>query len=152
MPLNITKPPTSRPHHCRISFFSYFFQGLKEKRSLELIVRCCAVFNDDRRSGGVVVGGEFCFKEETNLTAHRTCVLPGRWKIISRFDSYGPDSEPKDELVILMDATGNGLLTLHRKQTVGFAMGLVLVHDQMYSDRADDYLHDVDPTSEEFPS
>ena len=36
-------------------------------------------------------------------------------KIISRFDSYGHDSEPKDELVILMDATGNGLLALHRK-------------------------------------
>lgn len=40
-------------------------------------------------------------------------------KIISRFDSYGPDSEPKDELV-LMDATGNGLLTLHRKVSSSF--------------------------------
>ncbi|KAL9339698.1 hypothetical protein Peur_068713 [Populus x canadensis] len=30
-------------------------------------------------TGGVVVGGKFCFEEETNLTAHRTCVLPGRW-------------------------------------------------------------------------
>ncbi|KAJ6958461.1 hypothetical protein NC653_040184 [Populus alba x Populus x berolinensis] len=66
-------------------------------------------------TGVVVVGGKFFFKEETNLAAHRTCVLPGRWKIISRFDSYGHDSEPKDELVILMDATGNGLLALHRK-------------------------------------
>uniref|UniRef100_A0A2K1X042 Uncharacterized protein n=1 Tax=Populus trichocarpa TaxID=3694 RepID=A0A2K1X042_POPTR len=88
-------------------------------------------------TGGVVVDGFIVYD-------------PNR-KIISRFDSYGPDSEPKDELV-LMDATGNGLLTLHRKFNVAFAMGLVLVLDQMYRDSADDYLQDVDPTSEEFSS
>jgi hypothetical protein len=31
-------------------------------------------------------------------------------------------------------------------------MGLVRVLDQMYRDSADDYLQDVDPTSEEFSS
>ncbi|KAG6741009.1 hypothetical protein POTOM_056493 [Populus tomentosa] len=49
---------------------------MKEKRSLELIVRCCAVFNDDRRGG---CGWEIL-------------------KTISRFDSYGHDSEPRMSL------------------------------------------------------
>jgi len=31
-------------------------------------------------------------------------------------------------------------------------MGLVVVHGQMYSDSADDYLQEGDPTSEEFSS
>ncbi|KAG6739994.1 hypothetical protein POTOM_057627 [Populus tomentosa] len=183
MPLNITKPPASRPHHCRISFFSYFFQGLKEKRSLELIVRCCAVFNDDWRGG---CGWEILFQRgnkpysSQDLCSSREMVFivydPNR-KIISRFDSYGPDSEPKDELVILMDANGNGFLTLHRKVSSfflttfgGSSPGLTIIininvfanrwfcdgigsdHDQMHSDSADDYLQDIDPTSEEFSS
>ncbi|CAK7345446.1 unnamed protein product [Dovyalis caffra] len=72
----------------------------------------------------MIVDEKFCFKEATNLTVHKTSVFfpgdgfivyhPNR-EIIFRFDSYGPDSEPKDELV-LMDATGKGLLTLHRKK------------------------------------
>uniref|UniRef100_A0A6N2KJB0 Protein LURP-one-related 5 n=1 Tax=Salix viminalis TaxID=40686 RepID=A0A6N2KJB0_SALVM len=72
----------------------------------------------------MIVDEKFCFKEETSLTVHKTSVFfpgdgflvydPNR-EIILRFDSYGPDSEPKDELV-LMDASGKGLLTLHRKK------------------------------------
>uniref|UniRef100_A0A6M2ERE0 Uncharacterized protein n=1 Tax=Populus davidiana TaxID=266767 RepID=A0A6M2ERE0_9ROSI len=72
----------------------------------------------------MIVDEKFCFKEATNLTVHKTSVFfpgdgfivydPNR-EIILRFDSYGPDSEPKDELV-LMDAGGKGLLTLRRKK------------------------------------
>ncbi|KAE8654514.1 Protein LURP-one-related 12 [Hibiscus syriacus] len=73
----------------------------------------------------VIVDEKFCFEEETQLTVHKTSVFfPGdgfvvyspRGEVILRFDSYyGPDSLPKDELV-LMDAAGNGLLTLIRKK------------------------------------
>ncbi|KAJ6699808.1 hypothetical protein OIU79_012952 [Salix purpurea] len=189
----------------------------------------------------MIVDEKFCFKEETSLTVHKTSVFfpgdgflvydPNR-EIILRFDSYGPDSEPKDELV-LMDASGKGLLTLHRKKPSlrqrssiiarsnlvvevsgdpgeeyhirgsyskrrcavfntssensskelvavikrkvdptthvmlgkdvfwlcvrpgfdgAFAMGLVLVLDQMYGDTADGDVREVDPTSEDFSS
>ena len=66
---------------------------------------------------------KFCFPEETHLTVRKTSVFfPGdgfvaydpHGKILFRFDSYGPDSKPKDELV-LMDAAGKCLLTLLRK-------------------------------------
>ncbi|XP_022754169.1 protein LURP-one-related 5-like [Durio zibethinus] len=72
-----------------------------------------------------IVGDKFCFHEETHLTVHKTSVFfPGdgfvidnpKGELIFRFDSYnGPDSQPKDELV-LMDATGKCLLTLIRKK------------------------------------
>ncbi|XVE71475.1 hypothetical protein DITRI_Ditri10aG0153400 [Diplodiscus trichospermus] len=73
----------------------------------------------------VIVDDKFCFQKETHLTVHKTSVFfPGdgfvaydpKGELIFRFDSYyGPDSQPKDELV-LMDATGNCLLTLVRKK------------------------------------
>jgi hypothetical protein len=76
----------------------------------------------------MIVDEKFCFQEATNLTVHKTSVFfpgdgfivydPNR-EIIFRFDSYGPDSEPKDELV-LMDAGGKGLLTLRRKVSCCF--------------------------------
>ncbi|XWS72949.1 hypothetical protein CRYUN_Cryun02cG0083400 [Craigia yunnanensis] len=73
----------------------------------------------------VIVDDKFCFQGETHLTVHKTSVFfPGdgfvvynpKGELIFRFDSYyGPDSQPKDELV-LMDATGKCLLTLIRKK------------------------------------
>ncbi|KAF5749624.1 protein LURP-one-related 12-like [Tripterygium wilfordii] len=74
-------------------------------------------------SGVAIVDERFCFPDETNLTVRKTSVFfPGdgfivydpNGEIILRFDSYGPDSEPKHEL-ILMDASGKCLLTLLRK-------------------------------------
>ncbi|XP_015894422.3 protein LURP-one-related 5 [Ziziphus jujuba] len=71
-----------------------------------------------------VVGERFCFEEETHLTVHKTSVFfPGdgfivydpHGHLLFRFDSYGPDSGPLDELV-LMDAAGKCLLTLSRKK------------------------------------
>ncbi|GMI89220.1 hypothetical protein like AT3G15810 [Hibiscus trionum] len=73
----------------------------------------------------VIVDEKFCFEEETQLTVHKTSVFfPGdgfvvynpKGEVMLRFDSYyGPHPLPKDELV-LMDATGNCLLTLIRKK------------------------------------
>ncbi|OMO81167.1 hypothetical protein CCACVL1_12566 [Corchorus capsularis] len=73
----------------------------------------------------VIVDDKFCFAEETQLTVHKTSVFfPGdgfvvynpKGELMFRFDSYyNSDSHPKDELV-LMDATGNCLLTLLRKK------------------------------------
>ncbi|KAK6248370.1 hypothetical protein QUC31_019935 [Theobroma cacao] len=73
----------------------------------------------------VLVDDRFCFEEETHLTVHKTSVFfPGdgfvvynpKGELIFRFDSYyGPDSQAKDELV-LMDATSKCLLTLIRKK------------------------------------
>lgn len=74
----------------------------------------------------VMVDEEFCFEEETQLTVHKTSVFyrgdgfvvhNPKGELMLRFDSYyGPHGHPlpKDELV-LMDATGNCLLTLIRK-------------------------------------
>jgi len=68
----------------------------------------------------VAVDEKFCFPEETHLTVRKTSVFfPGdgfivydpNGDVLFRFDSYGPDSKPKDELV-LMDASGKCLLTL----------------------------------------
>jgi len=67
---------------------------------------------------------KFCFPGETHLTVRKTSVFfPGdgfvaydpHGEMLFRFDSYGPDSKPKDELV-LMDAAGKCLLTLLRKK------------------------------------
>ncbi|XP_050214714.1 protein LURP-one-related 5-like [Mercurialis annua] len=75
-------------------------------------------------SGAIIVDEKFCFKVETELTVHKTSVFfPGDaflvynsdGQIVFRFDSYGSDSESKDELV-LMDATGKCLLSLLRKK------------------------------------
>ena len=71
----------------------------------------------------VIVDEKFCFPEETHLTVHKTSVFfPGdgfivydlHGEVLYRFDSYGPESKPKDELV-LMDSSGKCLLTLLRK-------------------------------------
>ncbi|KAF2310620.1 hypothetical protein GH714_015583 [Hevea brasiliensis] len=104
---------------------------------------------------GVIVDEKFCFQQEIDLTVRKTSVFfPGDGfvvydpdgDVIFRFDSYGPDSQPKDELV-LMDASGKCLLSLRRKPgfDAAFAMGLVLVLDQIFGD---DDRHEVDPTSE----
>lgn len=70
-----------------------------------------------------IVNDRYCYQEETHLTVHKTSVFfPGdgfivydpHGHLLFRFDSYGPDSGPKDELV-LMDAAGKCLLTLFRK-------------------------------------
>ncbi|EEF35200.1 protein LURP-one-related 5 [Ricinus communis] len=75
-------------------------------------------------TGGAVVDEKFCFKVEIDLTVRKTSVFyPGdaflvydpQGEIIFRFDSYGPESQPKDELV-LMDASGKCLLSLLRKK------------------------------------
>lgn len=72
----------------------------------------------------VTVDEKFCFPEETHLTVRKTSLFfPGdgfvvydsNGEILFRFDSYGPDSKPKDELV-LMDSSGKCLLTLLRKK------------------------------------
>ncbi|KAF3960791.1 hypothetical protein CMV_014524 [Castanea mollissima] len=72
----------------------------------------------------VIVDEKFCFPEETHLTVHKTSVFfPGdgfivydlHGEVLYRFDSYGPESTPKDELV-LMDSSGKCLLTLLRKK------------------------------------
>jgi uncharacterized protein YxjI len=76
----------------------------------------------------VAVDEKFCFPEETHLTVRKTSVFfPGdgfivydpNGDVLFRFDSYGPDSKPKDELV-LMDASGKCLLTLLRKVSALF--------------------------------
>ncbi|KAF2310632.1 hypothetical protein GH714_015739 [Hevea brasiliensis] len=73
---------------------------------------------------GVIVDEKFCFQQEIDLTVRKTSVFfPGDGfvvydpdgDVIFRFDSYGPDSQPKDELV-LMDASGKCLLSLRRKK------------------------------------
>ncbi|KAG6658609.1 protein LURP-one-related 5-like [Carya illinoinensis] len=72
----------------------------------------------------VIVDEKFCYPEETHLTARKTSVFfPGdgfvvydpHGEFLFRHDSYGPDSRPKDELV-LMDRSGKCLLTLLRKK------------------------------------
>ena len=87
----------------------------------------------------VIVDDKFCFQEETHLTVHKTSVFfPGdgfvvynpKGELIFRFDSYyGPNSRPKDELV-LMDATGKCLLTLIRKVSL-----VVCLNDMKYQFR-----------------
>ncbi|XAR66877.1 hypothetical protein NMG60_11013246 [Bertholletia excelsa] len=71
----------------------------------------------------VIVDECFCFGEGTNLTVHKTSVFfPGdgfvaydsRGNLVFRVESYGPDRQPRDELV-LMDSSGRCLLTLRRK-------------------------------------
>lgn len=75
-----------------------------------------------------IVDDKYCFEEETTLTVHKTSVFfPGdgfvvynhEGQLLFRFDSYGPESKPMDELV-LMDAFGKCLLTLRRKVILVF--------------------------------
>ncbi|KAL3532311.1 hypothetical protein ACH5RR_005832 [Cinchona calisaya] len=77
-------------------------------------------------SRSAIVDERFCFEEETHLTVHKTSIfIPGcqdcfvvynpAGDIIFRVDSYGPDSAPQDELV-LMDSAGKSLVTLLRKK------------------------------------
>ncbi|KAI4344150.1 hypothetical protein L6164_011414 [Bauhinia variegata] len=72
----------------------------------------------------VIVDAKFSFSQETQLTVHKTSVFfPGdgfvaydpNGKLLFRFDSYGPEPHPRDEL-LLMDASGKCLLTLMRKR------------------------------------
>ncbi|KAL5538987.1 hypothetical protein UlMin_045523 [Ulmus minor] len=75
-------------------------------------------------NNNAIVDEKYCFEEETHLTVHKTSLFfPGdgfiaydpHGAVLFRFDSYGPDSHQKDELV-LMDAQGKCLLTLSRKK------------------------------------
>ncbi|XP_059287553.1 protein LURP-one-related 5-like [Lycium ferocissimum] len=71
-----------------------------------------------------IVNERFCFKEEMNLTIHKSSLFypgdgfiaynPGG-EIVFRVESYCPASRSKDEL-ILMDSTGASLVTLQRKK------------------------------------
>ncbi|XP_010250151.1 PREDICTED: protein LURP-one-related 12-like [Nelumbo nucifera] len=74
--------------------------------------------------GGVLVREGFCYQEETQLTVLKTSlffagdgfsVYDSKAKLLFRVDSYGPDVRDKDE-VVLMDASGNCLLTVRRKR------------------------------------
>lgn len=78
------------------------------------------------RRSNVIVDGRFCLEEETHLTVHKTSIfVPGNadgfivydstGDIVFRVDSYGPESDSKDELV-LMDSVGKSLVTLNRKK------------------------------------
>ncbi|KAF7806408.1 protein LURP-one-related 5-like [Senna tora] len=71
----------------------------------------------------VIVDEKFSFAEETKLTVHKTSLFfegdgfiayAPTGDLLFRFDSYGPDSQPKDQL-LLLDASGTCLLTLLRK-------------------------------------
>lgn len=72
-----------------------------------------------------IVEEKFCFEEETHLTVHKTSIfVPGgdgflvygpAGEIIFRVDSFGPESDSDDEIV-LMDSTGVALVTLIRKK------------------------------------
>ncbi|XP_059637917.1 protein LURP-one-related 12-like isoform X2 [Cornus florida] len=75
---------------------------------------------------GVIVDERFWFQEETRLTVHKTSLFfPGdgftvydsQGELILRVDSYGPDSNSRDEL-FLMDSSGKCLLTLCRKASL----------------------------------
>ncbi|OUZ99878.1 LURP1-like domain [Macleaya cordata] len=74
--------------------------------------------------GGVIVNEGFIFEEETQLTVLKTSlffagdgfsVYDSKGQVVFRVDSYGPDARDKDE-VVLMDASGNCLLTVRRKR------------------------------------
>lgn len=73
-----------------------------------------------------IVDEIFCREEETHVTVHKTSIfVPGRGdgfivynpagEITFRVDSYGADSPPEDELV-LMDSSGKSIVTLLRKK------------------------------------
>ncbi|XP_058113545.1 protein LURP-one-related 5-like [Magnolia sinica] len=74
--------------------------------------------------GGGIVEESFCYEEETHLTVLKTShffegdgftVYDSNGQIVFRVDSYGPEAGNGDELV-LMNATGKCLLTVHRKR------------------------------------
>ncbi|KAJ4952315.1 hypothetical protein NE237_029147 [Protea cynaroides] len=73
---------------------------------------------------GVVIEEGFCFKEDTQLTVLKTSrfftgdgftVYDTKGEVLFRVDSYGPDAQLNDEIV-LMDASGKCLLTVRRKR------------------------------------
>ncbi|KAK7294085.1 hypothetical protein RJT34_16968 [Clitoria ternatea] len=72
----------------------------------------------------LVVQDEYVFKEETHLTVLKTslffngdgfAVYDSKGQLVFRFDTYGPHTRDKDQLV-LMDSHGRSLLTLRRKK------------------------------------
>ncbi|CAI0437044.1 unnamed protein product [Linum tenue] len=91
----------------------------------------------DRR---IVVDEEFVHQEEKHFTVSKTSLFFANdgftvydcssGELVFRVDSYGPDARDRDELV-LMDAHGRCLLTVRKKFDGAFAMGLVLVLDQI---------------------
>jgi len=71
----------------------------------------------------LVIQDEYVYKEETNLTVLKTSrffsgdgfvVYDCKGQLVFRFDSYGPNTRDKEELV-LMNTHGRSLLTLRRK-------------------------------------
>ncbi|KAL5975878.1 hypothetical protein ACLOJK_020206 [Asimina triloba] len=71
-----------------------------------------------------IVEKGFCCEEETQLTVQKTSlfsegdgftVYDAQAQIVFRVDTYGSDSRHLDQLV-LMNASGNCILTVHRKQ------------------------------------
>lgn len=72
----------------------------------------------------LVIQDEYVYKEETNLTVLKTSrffsgdgfvVYDCKGQLVFRFDSYGPNTRDKEELV-LMNTHGRSLLTLRRKK------------------------------------
>lgn len=71
----------------------------------------------------LVVQEGYVFKEETHLTILKTSLFFSgdgftaydcKGQLVFRFDSYGPNTKDKDELVV-MDPHGASLLTLRKK-------------------------------------
>lgn len=71
----------------------------------------------------LVVQEGYVFKEETHLTILKTSLFFSgdgfaaydcKGQLVFRFDSYGPNTKDKDELVV-MDPQGASLLTLRKK-------------------------------------
>ncbi|CAI8601318.1 unnamed protein product [Vicia faba] len=72
----------------------------------------------------LVIQDEYVYKEETRLTVMKTSrffngdgfvVYDCKGQLVFRFDSYGPNTRDKEELV-LMNPHGRSLLTLRRKK------------------------------------
>lgn len=71
----------------------------------------------------LIIQEEYVYKEETQLTVLKTSlfftgdgfvVYDSKGQLVFRFDSYGPNTRDKEELV-LMNSHGRSLLTLRRK-------------------------------------
>ncbi|XP_004506948.1 protein LURP-one-related 12-like [Cicer arietinum] len=72
----------------------------------------------------LIIQEEYVYKEETQLTVLKTSlfftgdgfvVYDSKGQLVFRFDSYGPNTRDKEELV-LMNSHGRSLLTLRRKK------------------------------------
>lgn len=76
----------------------------------------------------LVIQDEYLYKEETRLTVLKTSrfftgdgfvVYDCKGQLVFRFDSYGPHTRDKEELV-LMNPHGRSLLTLRRKVCIHY--------------------------------